>query len=72
MATRNLRRVGQFCKENPAFTDAGVRWLIFNSANNGLDDFGAIVRLDRRVFIDADRFFAWIESRSGSAQRVAA
>lgn len=69
--SRNLRRVGQFCKENPAFTDASVRWLIFNSASNGLDEFGAIVRLDRRVFIDTDRFFAWIDARSGNIAKAA-
>ncbi len=63
---RNLRRVGQFCTENPAFTPASLRWLIFNAAHNGMDKAGAVVRLDRRVFIDADRFFKWIESRSGN------
>ena len=72
MATRNLRRVGQFCKENPAFSDASIRWLIFNSASNGLDDAGAVMRLDRRVFIDVDRFFDWMAKRSGVSAKVAA
>lgn len=72
MATRNLRRVGQFCKENPAFTDASVRWLIFNSATNGLDDAGAVMRLDRRVFIDVDRFFDWMNKRAGVDAKAAA
>lgn len=72
MATKNLRRVGQFCKENPAFTAAGVRWLIFNSASNGLDDAGAVMRLDRRVYIDVDRFFDWMSKRSGGDAKVAA
>jgi hypothetical protein len=67
MSTRNLRRVNQFLLENPAFTNGQVRWLIFNSANNGLDEAGAIVRLPRRVFIDVDRWFAWMEKKQDAA-----
>ena len=58
---RNLLRVNQFLEKNPAFTNGQIRWLIFNSENNGLDDAGVIVRMPRRVFIDPDRFFAWLE-----------
>jgi hypothetical protein len=65
--TRNLRRVNQFLQENPAFTNGQIRWLIFNSANNGLDEAGAIVRMPRRVFIDTDRFFQWLDKQQGCA-----
>ena len=67
---RNLQRVNQFLEKNPAFTHGQIRWLIFNSAENGLDEAGAIVRMPRRVFIDTDRFFDWLEkqqSRQGAA-----
>ena len=68
--TRNLRRVNQFLQDNPAFTNGQIRWLIFNSHSNGLDEAGAIVRMPRRVFIDIDRFFEWLEQqqpRNGAA-----
>jgi hypothetical protein len=61
--TRNLQRVNQFLEKNPAFTNGQIRWLIFNSKQNGLDDAGAIVRMPRRIFIDVDRFFEWLDAQ---------
>jgi hypothetical protein len=69
MSTRRLRRVNQFLAENPGFTNGGLRWLIFNSASNGLDDAGAIVRMPRRVFIDIDRFFEWLDRQQPHRQQ---
>lgn len=62
---RKLLRVAQFCEQNPAFSQASLRWLIFNSASNGLDELGAILRVDRRVLVDVDRFHDWIARRAG-------
>lgn len=64
---RNLLRVNQFLERNPAFTNGQVRWWIFNAESNGLSDAGAIVRMPRRVFIDADRFFDWLDRQQGNA-----
>jgi hypothetical protein len=64
---RNLLRVNQFLEKNPAFTNGQIRWLIFNAKNNGLDNAGAIVRMPRRVFIDVDRFFEWLDHQQGAA-----
>jgi hypothetical protein len=61
---RNLKSVSQFAADSP-FTEAQVRWWIFNAASNGLQS--AVVRIGRRVYIDVDQFAAWIE-----AQQVAA
>lgn len=55
-------------------TEAALRHLIFNSENrisssgdiihgNGLVDFGAIIRIGRKVLIDLERFEAWINSQ---------
>lgn len=63
MSTRNLRTISQFCEQYPAFTQGSVRWHVFNAADNGLDDLGAIVRVGRRVYIDVDLFFKWIEKQ---------
>lgn len=67
---RNLQRVNQFLEKNPAFTNGQIRWLIFNAGENSLNDAGAIVRMPRRVFIDVDRFFEWLDKqqpRQGAA-----
>lgn len=64
---RNLRTVSQFCDENPAFTEGGMRWQIFNENQNGLAACGAIVRMGRRVLIDVDRFFIWLDSQQSAA-----
>ena len=63
MSVRNIRTVRQFKNEFPAFTEGGLRWLIFNAASNGLDDHDVLVRVGRRVYLDVDRFFEWIDSQ---------
>lgn len=65
MNPRNLFTVKQFADRNPAFTVGGLRWQIFNSRVNGLDKAGAILRVGRKVLIDEDRFFAWLDKVSG-------
>lgn len=66
----NLRTVDQIVKKNPAFTEGGIRWLIFNAGSNGLAD--AIVRIGGpdskrpKVLIDEPKFDRWLESRRGS------
>ena len=61
---RKVSTVKQFCVRNPAFTEGGVRWQIFNEANNGLAKSGAIIRMGRRVLIDEDRFFDWLDKQN--------
>jgi hypothetical protein len=64
---RRLLTVRQFSKRYPAFTEGSLRWLIFNAKEprsiegNGLNV--ALVRIGRRVLIDEDRFFEWIETQ---------
>ena len=77
-AGRTLFSVEEFVQvpEFRYLTKSGLRHLIFNSrprysANgttipgNGLAAAGAIVRIGRKVLIDADKFRAWTD-----AQRV--
>ncbi|WP_123591687.1 DNA-binding protein [Salinisphaera orenii] len=66
---RNLQTVAQFANGTP-FTEGQIRWWIFNSANNGMDDAGVILRVGRRVYLDPDRFFGvWVarQNREGAA-----
>lgn len=44
----------------------GLRWELFNSKINGLEKSGAIARKGRRVLINIDRYFEWIESQQKS------
>ena len=59
-----LSNVSQFVAKNQAFTNGGVRALIFNEHSNGLAESGAIIRIGRKVLIDEAKFFAWVESQN--------
>jgi len=67
--SRNLQTVAQFSASGP-FTQNQLRWWIFNAATNGLNESGAVVRVQRRIYIDVDRFDGWIERQNGPATHV--
>lgn len=56
---RKLQTVADMAKSGP-FSEASLRWMIFNEASNGLKDSGAIVRLGRRVYLDETGFDRWL------------
>ncbi len=68
---RTLLTVKQFNEKHPAFSQGGLRHLIFFArarrtsrgevAGNGLD--AALVRVGRRILIDEARFFAWLDAQ---------
>ena len=60
--TKNLKTVSAFAAASP-FTEAQVRWWIFNEYTNGLASHGALIRIGRRIYIDVDAFDAWIDSQ---------
>lgn len=75
----SIMSIRQFCEKHPAFTEGGLRYLIFNAADrlnscgekisgNGLQHSGAILRVGRRVLIDEGAFFEWV--RSGGAKTM--
>ena len=64
MEIKNLVTVKQLAEASPAFTEASVRWMIFNAETNGLDQ--ALVKRGRRVLVDVTEFERWLEG-----QRVA-
>lgn len=73
--TRPVFTVGQFAKRNPAFTEAALRNLIFKAdprhstrgeiPGNGLIEAGAVIRIGRKVLLDEERFFAWVDAQQG-------
>ncbi|MCG9065047.1 hypothetical protein LH425_08325 [Laribacter hongkongensis] len=72
------KTVKQFAEENPAFTPSGLRALIFRAnprhthdglvPGNGLIEAGAIIRVGRRVLIDEEKFFRWVELQQHNHQ----
>ncbi len=64
---RKLVTVDQFCADNPAFTKGSMRWLLFRRDNNGLSR--AILKVGRRVLIDVDEFFEWIDDQQDEPLR---
>lgn len=63
---KNYLTVKQTPTKFPAFTEPGLRWLIFNADKNGLSQ--AIVRIGRKVLIDEEAFLSWIDMQRGNAQ----
>lgn len=59
-----LSTVKQFPTKYPAFTQGGLRSLIFNEYTNGLAESGAIIRIGRKVLINDELFFRWIEAQN--------
>ena len=73
-----LYTVADFPNAYPAFTEPSLRNLIFKAGRrhssdgeipgNGLIEAGAIVRIGRKVLIDADRFFDWVRQQNAGAK----
>ena len=62
---RNLRTVKQIAaEEDSPFPEGGLRYLIFEAEKNGFDE--CIVRVNRRVLIDIEKFNAWLDRRRGA------
>ena len=56
--------VKQFSERHPAFSVASLRALIFDGNTNGLNESGAVVRINRKVLINEGRFFDWVEIKN--------
>lgn len=64
MTTPTLSTVKQFSDKHQAFAIGGLRHRIFHEETNGLKKSGAIVRNGRRVLINEEKFFAWLENQN--------
>lgn len=56
--------VRQLCDKYAAFSQGGLRALIFNEHSNGLAESRAIIRIGRKILIHEEKFFNWIESHT--------
>lgn len=59
--------VRQFIEKHPAFTNGGIRAVIFWRGDDA-EKAGAIVHFGRRILIDENRFLAWV--REGGTKRI--
>ena len=59
--TQLYSTVKQFSERHPAFTVPSLRALIFDGNSNGLNESGAVVRINRRVLINEPKFFDWVD-----------
>ena len=59
--TQLYSTVKQFAERHPAFTVPSLRALIFDGNSNGLNESGAVVRINRRVLINEPKFFDWVD-----------
>lgn len=57
-----LATVRQLAEQQPALSQGGIRWSVFNAEFNGLAASGALVRTGRRVLIDPALYMAWMRS----------
>ncbi len=61
---RVLSTVQQFSARYPAFTPGSLRSLIFMADANGLRP--SLVRIGRKILIDEEKFFYWIDQMQQS------
>lgn len=64
LKTKRLATVRQIPALYPAFTEASLRWLIFNEASNQFSQ--CVRRIGRKVLIDLDQFELWIDNQGGA------
>lgn len=57
-----LRTVRQLADECPALTERTLRYWLSRADELGLEQ--AVIRVGRKVMIDADRFASWLLARS--------
>ena len=62
----NLIPVPKWKEHHEWPTEAGLRYYIFNASFNGFDK--VIKKVGRRILIDEERFFDWVEEKNGSEQ----
>jgi hypothetical protein len=71
--TRNLLTINQLAAKHPAFTAPAIRNYIFKSSpvvtskgtvpGNGFDS--CIIRIGRKILIDEEKFFHWVDRING-------
>ena len=64
-ARRQLIPIDAWPNFHPWPTPNGLRFYVKHRHTNGLDKYGAVLRVGRRILIDQDRFHAWVDAQNG-------
>ena len=57
--------VKQMAEKHPAFSESSLSYHIFHAAKNGFDK--VIKRVGRKILINEQRFFEWLDGHEGGA-----
>ena len=60
----NLFTVRQLIERHPFLREGGLRWALFHRHRNGLE--ACIKHLGRKILIDEEAFFDWLDGRDAS------
>lgn len=64
----DVLRVAAFAKRYPDLaSESSLRWQLFHSNSNGLDDAEAILRVGGRIYIHRGRYLDWLLSHTDAA-----
>jgi len=63
--TTSFLTVRQMAEKHQAFSEASLRYLIFNARENNLAH--AIYRVGRKILINEKLFIEWVEKHKGAA-----
>lgn len=61
----SLLTINGFCEKHSFLTPSALRNKIFYSAQNRMDEFKVTVKLGKRVYINENNFFSWLNAVSG-------
>lgn len=61
---RTLLTVRQFTEKHPAFSEGGLRYIIFHAEKNGF--VKCIRRIGRKVLLDEKSVFQWVDEQNPS------
>ena len=61
MSHKNYLTVKQMAAKHPVFSEASLRYHIFNERRNGLDK--ALIRVGKKILINEDAFWDWLENQ---------
>ncbi len=62
MSERSILTVRQFVQKHKAFSEAGVRYLIFHAHSNGFES--VIRRCGKKILLDEGSFFTWLDQQN--------
>ncbi|MDD4556629.1 MAG: hypothetical protein PHE89_04815 [Alphaproteobacteria bacterium] len=64
-ALPSILTINDFCKKHTFLTPSALRNKIFYGSQNRMDDFKVTIKLGKRVYINENNFFLWLDAMNG-------